>query len=197
MFTIKPLVAISVFILLLWGLGYIAFLAHLEQVSVEQRERKTDAVVILTGGNFRVQTGLELFSDGMAPKLFITGVHESVKKADIISLWKGKKHLPECCIILGHTARTTIGNAVETREWLQQNNIKSIRLVTSFYHMPRALIEFKTTMPDVEIIPHPVEKADYSPEDPKYWNLTFSEYNKSLFRKIYLVVKGLAVPENE
>lgn len=193
MFTIKPLITLAVLTLLLWGLGYVAFLAHLEQVSVEQRDKKTDAIIILTGGNFRVNTGLELFADHMAPKLFITGVHESVKEADIISLWKQKKPLPECCVILGHSARTTIGNAVETREWVQQNNIKSIRLVTSFYHMPRALIEFRATMPDIEMIPHPVEKADYNPQNPKYWNLTFSEYNKSLFRKIYLLLKSVAV----
>ena len=83
---------------------------------------------------------------------------------------------------LGHKALTTYGNANETQEWITANKVKSIRLVTSGYHMGRALLEFKRVMPDLKIIPHPVEETDYGVLNWKFWELAFSEYHKILFR---------------
>lgn len=194
MFALKLAFRISLFLLLLWGSGYVAFIWHLESLRVEDRETKTDAIVVLTGGNFRIQTGLELFSRGLAPNLFITGVHATVKEKEILATWKGKENLPKCCLILGHKATTTLENAEETLDWATKNKIKSIRLVTSLYHMPRALIEFHAAMPDMIILANPVEETDYVPEDQKYWILTFSEYNKALFRKLTFITNYKATP---
>lgn len=176
-------------VLILWAGGYAVFIYNIPIKTLPNTSNKTDAIVVLTGGSNRIQTGLHLFSDKISPILFITGVHPSVKKEELTALWKGKTMLPECCIILGHIATTTLENAIETKSWLNNNdsNIKSIRLVTSAYHMQRAILEFKNKIKDVNIIAHPVEDQ-LTLKDIKLWKLTFSEYNKILVRRVIIAV---------
>ena len=168
-------------ILLVWMAGYFLFLTNvLGQAPDHARAaEKTGAIIVLTGGNNRVQTGLDLFSDGLSQQLFITGVNASVKKEDITEI-------EECCITLGHEATTTLENAYETKQWLRENEIQSIRLVTSPYHMLRALREFNNVISGVEIIPHPVQEKGNKLKDINFWKITFSEYNKTLFRFIIM-----------
>lgn len=186
----KRKIYIFVFLILiaLWGYGFARFLAEIESIPPADKTLKTDVIVVVTGGNFRVTTGLDLFAQGLAPTLFISGVHPSVGRGDIIKLWKEEKPLPDCCILLGHAATTTMGNALETKEWAFTQGFKSIRLVTSAYHMPRALLEFHRAMPKIKIIPHPVEEQDYKKGDSRYWYITMSEYNKNLLRRLSMMI---------
>ena len=179
--------------LIAWIGGYGVFLSNIQAVTPQDPKTNTDAVVVLTGGNYRITTGLTLFSQQSAPTLFISGVHPSVDEKEIRLMWKGKTELPDCCIILGHEATTTFENALETEEWIKENNIKSIRLVTSTYHMKRALMEFHNIVKDTKIIPHPVEIPDYKKEDLLFWKITFDEYNKVLYRTgiFYLERQGI------
>ena len=177
-------------ILLIWLGGYVYFVMATLYAKPEQRNVKTDAIIVLTGGNFRIATGLKLFAEGLSTQLMITGVNEAVTEAEIRRLWKGKKTLPACCITLGHLAKTTRENANETKIWAHDKNLKSIRLVTSAYHMQRALQEFRLKMPEVKIFPHPVEKEDYAMDELKFWIITLSEYNKYILRSIVLAVRG-------
>ncbi len=182
----KTLAYLIFLILLIWICGYGAFLLHIHTLTPEQPDRKTDAVIVLTGGNLRIGTGLELYANGMAPQLFISGVHNLVKDEEIKSMWNGSQNLPECCIIMGRDATTTIGNAQEVYKWIKTNDIKTIRLVTSAYHMPRAMLEFTSAFEDlqVEIITHPVKDKSTK----RYFSLIFNEYNKIIFRWSILVI---------
>jgi len=174
-------------ILLIWICGYGAFLLYIKTLKPENPELKTDAVIVLTGGSQRINTGLDLYANKLAPQLFISGVHNLVKESEIKAMWKGSKSLPECCITLGRDATTTIGNALEAEKWIKDNNIQSIRLVTSNYHMPRALMEFSCVHENsnVEIIAHPVNKKITT----KYYALAFKEYNKTIFRWSVLALR--------
>ena len=172
--------------LIAWLGGYGAFLANVQAVTPQTPYIKTDAIVILTGGNYRITTGLSLFAGELAPELFISGVHNSVTEEEIRAMWKEDTVLPECCITLGREATTTFGNALETETWVKEHNIKSIRLVTSAYHMARASVEFKNILTDTEIIIHPVEKPDYGMQDLLFWKITFDEYNKVIYRMMIL-----------
>ncbi len=167
----------------LWLGGYASFIVHLKYQPIAKPHTKTDAIVVLTGGHSRIKTGLSLFSNGLSTNLFITGVHKDVKKSDITNI-------NDCCITLGHKARTTIENALETKEWIKQENVKSIRLVTSAYHMKRAFMEFNNTIPNIEIIPHPVKENENQFFNKKFWKITFSEYNKTLFRITILTISN-------
>lgn len=174
--------------LIIWIGGYGTFVSNIQSLKPTEPAKHTDAIVVLTGGNYRITTGLNLFAKKQAPELFITGVNKTVGKNHILSMYKkDTPPLPKCCITLGHNATTTLENAIEVKEWLSSHkNIKSIRLVTSPYHMPRALLEFKHKLKNTKIIPHTVEIPDKTPKKWSFWQLTFDEYNKTLYRYTYL-----------
>jgi uncharacterized SAM-binding protein YcdF (DUF218 family) len=116
----------------------------------------TDAIVVLTGGSQRLNSGIDLLAAGKAKKLFVSGVHQGVELAELLRV----QHHPEdwitCCIALGHAADSTRGNALETKAWMEQEKFRSLRLVTAGYHMRRSLLEFHRVMPEIQIIAHPV-----------------------------------------
>lgn len=166
----------------LWLAGFAVF-SIISLISGPQKlNQTTDAIVVLTGGQNRVDQGLILFAEGKASHLFISGVHPDVKKREIVGRWAGETSLPPCCIALGKTATTTVENAVETADWAQKNDIHSIRLVTSNYHMPRAKLELSAKMPDVDILTNPIQQSDLDTSERRIWDLLFSEYHKFLLR---------------
>ncbi len=175
---------------LLWGLGWLWFATSIALTTPEQEEIKTDAVVVLTGGNGRITAGLNLLERQTAPKIFISGVNENVIKEDIYANWHKstavKTNNKPCCVYLGYEAKDTAGNALETKNWVLKNNISSFRLVTSSYHMPRAYLEISKILPEIKIIPHPVFSNDFKSWEGRFWSLTFSEYNKTLVRWLRL-----------
>lgn len=165
---------------LIWVLGWLWFAASVVSMKPDDDWVKTDAIIVLTGGGNRVNTGLDLLAADKAQYLFISGVNAQVKPAELIGLWKGDhaKVLPR--MILGYAAADTASNAIESQEWILKNNIKTVRLVTANYHMARSMLMFHEQVPDVTIYRHPVIPDDFEPWSRGFWVLTFSEYNKML-----------------
>jgi uncharacterized SAM-binding protein YcdF (DUF218 family) len=163
---------------LLWALGWMWFAASVVSMKPYDESVKADAVIVLTGGDKRVNTGLDLLATGKGELLLISGVNEQVKAEELIALWKGDHEKVLCCITLGYGANDTASNATETQEWIKTRNVKSIRLVTSNYHMARSLLMFRNAMPKLAIYKHPVIPDDFEPWGRQFWELTFSEYNK-------------------
>ena len=119
--------------------------------------RGADGIVVLTGGEDRIALGVELFSRGLGQRMLISGVDPRNRTPDELSRRvRGPAALFHCCIDLGHEAVNTSGNAEEARVWAQTWGFRSLLVVTSSFHMPRSLAEFSRTMPDVELIAHPV-----------------------------------------
>ncbi|MBQ2811171.1 MAG: YdcF family protein [Alphaproteobacteria bacterium] len=147
-------------------------------------EQKTDAIVVLTGGKNRILEALQLYNNDMAEFLIISGVDSNVslkelQKQNNIFLTKNDAH-----IILGKEATNTNQNAVEVSDAIRRNNIHSVRLVTSYYHMPRSKEEILAYNPDIEVVVHPVYSQNVSAKWWKKWNsfkLIASEFNKFLF----------------
>ncbi|MEQ8830294.1 MAG: YdcF family protein [Alphaproteobacteria bacterium] len=138
-----------------WVAGFVVFAGTIPESTAPLSE-KSDAIVVLTGGTLRMETGIALLESGVARKLFVSGVHRGVDVAELMRIQKRQPDRLQCCIVLGHDAVDTVGNAEETAAWVAQEGIRSIRLVTAGYHMPRSLLEFRSAMPDVTIVPHPV-----------------------------------------
>ncbi|MGB8842067.1 MAG: YdcF family protein [Aliidongia sp.] len=156
-------------LIICWLAGFVWFVRGVEQ-PVADPDSITDAVVVLTGGKMRLENGLALLAGGRAGKLFVSGVHQGI---DIDAMLRQMPHAPrglECCIVLGHMADNTHGNALETAGWLRAEGLHSIRLVTANYHMPRALLEFRRALPPgIRIIPHPVFPDGAEPDN--LWSL--------------------------
>lgn len=167
-------------LLMFWTLGWLWFAASVVAAKPQSPDKKTDAVIVLTGGDKRVNTGLDLVAEGKADYLFISGVNAKVKPEELIALWDGnhKQILPR--LTLGYAADSTATNATESREWIRKNNIRSVRLVTANYHMARSMLLMKKQVPDLDIVKHPVTPGDFEPWKEQFWPLTFQEYNKFL-----------------
>lgn len=169
--------------LAVWGWGLLRFADSIPR-EVADPDRRSDAIVVLTGGSRRLETGFELLSARLADKLFVSGVQRGVPIDDLLRVTGLTAEDMECCITLGYKAGDTLENALETAVWIKAKKVRSVRLVTSGYHMPRSLLEFRATAPDIDFIPHPVF-VEHVMLDEWWWRpgtawLVVAEYNKFL-----------------
>lgn len=135
--------------------GFGLFIAQLPTEEVALREF-ADGIVVFTGGSSRVSDAMELLAQGRGRRLLISGVYPRNRAGEISRTLPEHNTLLECCVDLDHYATNTRGNAVETRRWVRELGFRSLVVVTSNYHMPRALAELSRAMPDVRLIPFPV-----------------------------------------
>lgn len=167
----------------LWAAGLILYGTMIVKAAPQNPENITDALIVATGGQNRIVEGLRLLEDHKSKKLFISGVNEGVQ----VETLTGPN--PPCCITLGYRAQDTRGNAQESVEWIEKNEIKSLRLITSDYHMPRAYLEFKYRLgDDVVILKNPVREKRHDVFSHDFLKLVFEEYHKYLATWISLRV---------
>jgi uncharacterized SAM-binding protein YcdF (DUF218 family) len=138
-----------------WAGGFVFFVQTVSKIATAP-DRKTQAIVVLTGGSLRLQAGLDLLSRGLAEKLFVSGVHRGVDVAELLRISRQTPKALDCCIVLGYAADNTRGNAQETAAWMDKEGYRSMRLVTANYHMPRSLFELRQVLPNADIIAHAV-----------------------------------------
>jgi uncharacterized SAM-binding protein YcdF (DUF218 family) len=104
-----------------------------------------------------------------------------VTKPDLVRRLGGKKKLVDCCVDLGSESVDTRSNAEEAKRWLDKHRYKSLRLVTSDWHMRRARYEFRRVMKGkYELVPDAVKT------EPRFTTL-FGEYNKLLLRRVAVI----------
>jgi len=181
--TLRRLLLLGCGALALWLAGLAWFVASGLWVRVDPTT-PTDAIVVLTGGRLRLETGLELLASGVAKQLFVSGVNPRVDRDELLRHTGQDANRAACCIVLGHAADNTLGNARETAAWMHEEGYRSLRLVTSWYHMPRSLLEFRRAMPEIRILAHPVFAHHLDPEQWWSWHgaplLIIGEYDKFL-----------------
>ncbi|WP_244434765.1 YdcF family protein [Afipia sp. P52-10] len=163
--------------------GFFWFLAQLESDEAQPKS-KADGIVVLTGGSSRVSDAVELLANGYGKRLLISGVHWSNGAGEISRSLPDNRAWLACCIDLDYSAVNTRSNATETRRWVQERGFRSLIVVTSNYHMPRALNELSHTMPDTQLIPFAVIGEKW--RDEPWWSsgaaarLLLTEYAKFL-----------------
>ena len=179
-----------------WAGGFVWFAYDMPR-GVDDPAAGTAALVVLPGGSKRLNEGLMLLRQGRAKKLFVSGVHRGVDVADLLRVAQQSPQEVQCCIALGYAADNTAGNAAETARWMKEQGYRSLRLVTSGYHMPRALAEFRAAMPGAAMAPHPVFSDSFPAVG--WWTrgaavaLAAAEYTKYL-AAIARIALGLAAP---
>ena len=176
--------------------GFAGFLLNLRSTEVRP-ERKADGIVVLTGGSSRVSDAMELLAAGYGKRLLISGVHPTIAAADISRSLQEGQGLFHCCVDLDHSAVNTRSNALETQRWARQRGFKSLVVVTSNYHMPRAIVEMSHAMPDITLVPFSVV-GDKWREEP-WWSsgatfrLVLSEYVKYIAATLRVRLEGFGV----
>ena len=163
-------------LLLAYALGFIIFAVTLGDPAGPKAER-TQAAVVITGGPGRIEHGVEVLASGGAKRLLVAGADPAVTKGDLVRLLGIRERLVQCCVDLGSESVDTRSNAEEAQRWLQRRGYKSLRLITSDWHMRRARYEFRKVLGDeYRVVPDAVRTQ------PGFMTL-FGEYNKYVLRR--------------
>jgi len=165
-------------LILLYVLGYALFAVLLPEPA---DDRRTDGIVVLTGGAKRIERGLDLLERGRAQRMLISGVERTVRPIELATRYGKDEALFDCCVDLGRESVDTRSNAEETANWIKRHKFKSIRLVTTDWHMPRARFELGRETEGLDVV------ADAVRSRPSFRTL-FREYNKYLLRQAAALV---------
>lgn len=171
--------------ILAWLLGFLWFALFLPRAAGDQR---TDGVIALTGGNGRIARGLDVLRAHQAGRMLVSGVDSQVGPAQFAARYGVAPTLFACCLTLGYDAVDTRSNAHESAQWIARYKIRSVRLVTTDWHMRRAAFDLTVAAPKGLVI---VEDA--VPSHPSMRAL-FIEYHKYLARIGAWVVGWPAAP---
>jgi uncharacterized SAM-binding protein YcdF (DUF218 family) len=145
--------AVAVSVLIAGSFLWFVWLIPDEEVVLDA---KADGIVVLTGGSSRISDAVELLASKRGRRLLISGVNPATRQQEIARLMPEYKKIFECCVDLDRSALNTVGNAVETRRWAKDQGFKSLIVVTSNYHIPRAMAELSHQLPEASLIAFPV-----------------------------------------
>jgi len=190
----RPIVMLCVAAAGLLGLGFVWFISRVPAAEIPL-DRNADGIVALTGGASRIADAIELLASGRGKRLLISGAYRGTNSNEISRLNPEFERWVRCCVDIDRSLNT-LGNAVETKRWVESRGFRSLIVVTSNYHMPRALAELAHQLPDVVLVPFPVV-ADRQRSE-KWWpggaraRLMLTEYVKYLYAKLRMGVNPTA-----
>jgi uncharacterized SAM-binding protein YcdF (DUF218 family) len=164
------------FLLLLYLLGFILFGVTLGRPAKD--DVTTDAIVVITGGPGRIEHAMDVLAEGKAKRVLVSGTDPSVTKKDLADVLGGRARLIRCCVDLGSESVDTRSNAEEAQRWLAKRKYKSVRLITSDWHMRRASYEFR------RVLGGKYELVEDAVRTEPGFKILFAEYNKYLLRKL-------------
>jgi len=182
-------------LVLIWLIGLFAFAERVRGYAPAAEPARADAIVALTGPSAeRVNAAIRLLEQDKGQRVLISGVNREVRRQELRALTPGSNRLFNCCVDLGFEARDTMGNAQEIAAWADSKGYESLIVVTSDYHMARALTEIRAAAPGVELTPYAIETP--SLDDTSWWKAAVTarrmtlEYMKYLAALVRATVGG-------
>ena len=155
-------------IAVIWLVGLFAFADRVRGYTPAAEPERADAIVALTGPSAeRVNAAIRLLEQDKGKRVLISGVNREVRRQELRALTPGSNKLFNCCVDLGFEAEDTVGNAQEIAAWADAKGYDSLIVVTSDYHMPRALTEIRAAAPDLALTPYAVETP--SLDNSRWW----------------------------
>jgi uncharacterized SAM-binding protein YcdF (DUF218 family) len=136
--------------------GFAAFATHVSRLATPVELADADAIIVLTGGEKRLDAAVDLLRSGKGQRLLISGVHPAARLVDLQRATGGDATLFSCCVDIDRAALDTIGNAEESAKWVNSHHWNSVIVVTNNYHMPRSLLELRRMVGDTDLFPYPV-----------------------------------------
>jgi uncharacterized SAM-binding protein YcdF (DUF218 family) len=107
----------------------------------------SDAIIVISGDEAlaRYRDGIRLFRAGWAPRLIFSGAtwDGSHSNADVMRNLALDDGVPGTAILVDPHGDDTYGNAVNTRDLMVSHGLRSAILVTSPYHLQRAILTFR------------------------------------------------------
>ncbi len=165
--------------------GFALFSSYVGSLSTPANPPQADAIIVLTGGQARVDRALDLLKAGKGERLLISGVHPLAGKASLSAATNSDRRLFNCCVDIDYAALDTIGNAEQSARWVESHNYRSVILVTNNYHMPRSMLELGRLIgAEAEVTPYPVVNTPLDlgrvVSEPDTLRVMFTEYTKFL-----------------
>lgn len=163
-------ILLTIAILVLAALGvaaadFLGFVNRAEQSTHVAEPKTPEAIVALTGSSdARIVTAIKLAQSAHVP-LLISGVHVDTRPADIARIAGVDESTIKNDVTLGYAAADTWGNGEEVAAWARARAKKRIVVVTSDYHMDRAMLELHRAMPEAEFLPYAVAGSKTPPRD--------------------------------
>ena len=178
-------------LVLIWTIGLFAFADRVRGYAPAAEPARADAIVALTGPSAeRVNAAVRLLEQDKGQRVLISGVNREVRRQELRALTPGSSRLFNCCVDLGFEAEDTVGNAQEIAAWAEAKGYDSLIVVTSDYHMPRALTEIRAAAPGVELTPYAVETP--SLDDSRWWRAAVTARRMTLEYMKYLAAMARA-----
>ena len=134
---------------------------------------KADAIVVFAGGvgesgragggaQERLRQAIDLYKGGYAPYLvFSSGYVYSFREAESMRALAIDQGVPASVIVLEERATNTYQNVRFTNDILSDHRWRRILLVSSPYHMRRAVLVWRKQAPDLEVVPTPVPQSQF------------------------------------
>ena len=174
-------------IVLMWVVGLFVFAGRVQELTPAREPDRADAIVALTGPSAeRVNAAIRLLELAKGDRVLISGVNRDVRRGELRALTPGSSKLFNCCVDLGFEAENTVGNASEIAEWARKQGYRRLIVVTSDYHMPRSLLEIRSALPGVVLVPYAVSTPTL--DDPDWWRAESSARRMTLEYMKYLAV---------
>jgi uncharacterized SAM-binding protein YcdF (DUF218 family) len=178
-------------LVLIWTIGLFAFADRVRGFTPAPEPARADAIVALTGPSAeRVNAAIRLLEQDKGQRVLISGVNREVRRQELRALTPGSNRLFNCCVDLGFEAEDTVGNAQEIAAWAEAKGYDSLIVVTSDYHMPRALTEIRAAAPGVELTPYAVETP--SLDNSRWWKAAVTARRMTLEYMKYLAALARA-----
>lgn len=136
------------------GFGW--FAEHIGRLTTPENPPSADAIIVLTGGQSRIDAALDLLKSGKGKRLLISGANPIADRQSLQAATGGDKSLFSCCVDIDYAALDTIGNAEESAKWVRDHAYERVILVTNNYHMPRSLLEMGRFLEASALEPYPV-----------------------------------------
>ncbi len=140
---------------------------------VEEAPRPADAIVVFAGGvgesgqagggyQERVKTAVDMYRGGFAPRMvFESGFTFAFREAEIMRDLAISLGVPPSAIVLETHGVNTYDDVIRVRDLLRAQGWRRILLVSSPYHMRRALLVWRKQAPDVDVVPTPVPQSQF------------------------------------
>jgi len=158
-------------LIVIWAFGFALFAVTLPRPA---GEGATDAIIVPTGAGGRIARGLDVLARGEGKAMLVTGVDPEVRPGEFAAQYDVADATMACCVSLGYAAVDTRSNATETAQWMERHGYRSLRLVTTDWHMRRAAGELARMLPDDVVMVRDAVKSEPS------LRILFLEYHKLL-----------------
>ena len=169
---------------LVFIVGFGRFANQISHLETPADPPDADAIIVLTGGQFRLDAAVDLLRSGKGRRLLISGVNPVARDSELKAVMGADDKLFSCCIDIDRAAIDTIGNAAESAKWVNEHAYDSVILVTNNYHMPRSLLELRRLLKTTELRPYPVVNSRLDDGSwlvkPDAVRVLFTEYTKFL-----------------